>query len=148
MDYYVNQDIISYLDIDTRVITKRIYQIWNDISQQNGIQFRETDPLLLRGSDKIMYFGGFNNSLRNIYYGKSLNERCNLLWGFYGACHGGHIETVNYFIDKGIDDWNGGLTCACWNKQLEIIELMISKGATKCIWCNKEVLEHFNVKNI
>ncbi len=52
-----------------------------------------------------------------------------LNWGLTGACLNGHIEIVNLMIKYGADDWNGGLTSACSGGYIEIVKLMIDKNA-------------------
>ena len=49
--------------------------------------------------------------------------------GLYGACLGGHIELVNLMISRGADDWNNGLSGACRGGHIELVNLMISRGA-------------------
>jgi hypothetical protein len=50
-------------------------------------------------------------------------------YGLAGACLGGHIDIVNLMIEKGANDWNWGLSGACRGGHLNIVKLMISKGA-------------------
>jgi ankyrin repeat protein len=48
---------------------------------------------------------------------------------FYSACSGGHLEIINIMIEKGADEWISGLSGACQGGHLEIVNLMIEKGA-------------------
>jgi ankyrin repeat protein len=61
--------------------------------------------------------------------------------GLEGACYGGHMEIVKYMIEKGADDWNGGLYNACLEENIEIVKYMIKKGANQCN-CRKSIEEH------
>jgi hypothetical protein len=54
-------------------------------------------------------------------------------------------------IEKGANDWNGGLSETCWGlmgkgilkgSRLFIVKLMIDNGATKCDRCDKSMSEH------
>jgi hypothetical protein len=45
-------------------------------------------------------------------------------------------------ISRGANDWNGGLSNACSGGHLELAKLMISRGATKCIYCMKSIRDH------
>ena len=85
------------------------------------------------------------NHLNNINNDKELKEKCkneniftilknknnNLNWndGLFEACRGGHLNIVNLMIEKGADNWNHGLRGACQNGHLNIINYMIDKGA-------------------
>jgi len=62
--------------------------------------------------------------------------------GLSYACEGGHMEIVQLMIEKGATDWNWGLQYVCKNGHMEIVQLMIDKGATKCYCCYKSVSEH------
>ena len=44
-----------------------------------------------------------------------------------------HIKSM---IDKGANDWNGGLYHACYRGNIDIVNLMIEKGANDCRYCN------------
>ena len=54
--------------------------------------------------------------------------------GLYDACEAGHLDIVNLMIDKGADDWNWGLQGACLGGHLDIVNLMIDKGADDWNW--------------
>ncbi len=47
----------------------------------------------------------------------------------YDAAITGSINLVYFFIEKGAHDWEYGLKGACYIKNLELIEFMISKRA-------------------
>jgi hypothetical protein len=100
---------------------------------------------------------------KQMYHGDLLNRQ------FNDACHGGHLDIIKFMIEKGADDWNGGLYNACyggqvdivkfmiekgaynWNRglygacyggHLDIVKFMIEKGANVCEFCNKSMREH------
>ncbi|MFB5622743.1 MAG: hypothetical protein ACE5RH_01995, partial [Nitrosarchaeum sp.] len=50
-------------------------------------------------------------------------------WGLEGACKGGNIDIVKLMIKKGAYDWDSGLYGACEGRHMNIVELMIKKGA-------------------
>ncbi len=50
--------------------------------------------------------------------------------GLRGACRGGHMDIVKLMIEKGATDWNNGLYYACREGHVNIIKLMIERGAT------------------
>jgi hypothetical protein len=95
---------------------------------------------------------------------KVLGHTSNLFWGFYGqlraiknmekggfmyikyeqyyswncglfsACSGGHLDLVNLMIEKGADDWDWGLGGACRGGLLDLVNLMMEKGGTDWTW--------------
>ncbi len=52
----------------------------------------------------------------------------------YGACRDGHIEIVNFIIQRRANDWSYGLCEACRGGNIEIINLMIQCGANNWNW--------------
>jgi hypothetical protein len=54
--------------------------------------------------------------------------------GLHWACRGGHLNLVNLMISKGADKYNWGLYCACQEGHLDLVNLMISKGANDWNW--------------
>lgn len=55
--------------------------------------------------------------------------------GLHGACRGGHLDLVELMITKGAEDFNTGMQCACTNGHIEIMKLMILKGGTNWNGC-------------
>ena len=45
-------------------------------------------------------------------------------------------------IEKGADDWDGGLRGACKGGNRDLVDLMISKGATYCNHCHRNASDH------
>jgi len=45
-------------------------------------------------------------------------------------------------IEKGAYNWNWGLYDACKNDYIDIVKLMIDKGATECWNCHKSMKKH------
>ncbi len=62
--------------------------------------------------------------------------KCNLDWdyGLEGACLCGHIDIVKLMIEKGANNWNVGLEGACFCGHIDIVKLMIEKGANYWNW--------------
>jgi hypothetical protein len=53
---------------------------------------------------------------------------------FLCSCYRGCIETVKWMIDeKGVKNWNRGLEWACCHGHMNIVKLMIEKGANNLI---------------
>src|ERR1700690_1304101 len=48
--------------------------------------------------------------------------------GLRGACEGGHLDLVMMMISRGANDWNFGLEYACRGGNIALVELMISRG--------------------
>jgi len=45
-------------------------------------------------------------------------------------------------IQKDANDWNGGLQSACLRGYRDLVNLMISKGATLCMHCHRKMDDH------
>lgn len=78
-------------------------------------------------------------STKMVYYDMQNCVRfyeCGSHWndGLYNACVGGDLDIINLIISKGANDWNTGLAGACNGGNLDIVNLMILKGATN--WDN------------
>ncbi len=52
----------------------------------------------------------------------------------YGACKGGHMNIVKLMIEKGAYEWDWGLYGACLASNESIVKLMIEKGANEWNW--------------
>ncbi len=81
------------------------------------------------------YLNPCGKTLREIYKkGKYIEIfKVELDWdyGLFGACEGGYLDIINLMIEKGAGDWNRGLNNACKSGNLNIINLMIEKGANE-----------------
>lgn len=63
---------------------------------------------------------------------------------FIRACFGGNMQIVNFLIEKGVSDWDGGFCGACRGHRAEVMKFMIEKGLTKkkCE-CGLFIEEHY-----
>ena len=50
---------------------------------------------------------------------------------FKRVCRAGFARGVHHMISRGATDWNGGLRGACVGGHVELVRLMISKGARR-----------------
>lgn len=58
---------------------------------------------------------------------------------FYYACLHGYRDMVDYLMSIGVNEWDAGLTGACYGQQHDMQQLMIQKGATRCYRCDNDV---------
>ncbi len=83
------------------------------------------------GYRKIFELACKKNDRKTVEY---LLNRRNVHTGYYNelkiACKGGHIELVQLMIEKGATDWNWGLLGACRGGHMEIVKLMIEKDSS------------------
>ncbi len=65
-----------------------------------------------------------------------VNEVNRLNWNMRlaGACEDGHLDIINLMIEKGATNWDWGLRGACQGGHLNIVNLMIEKGADNWNW--------------
>jgi hypothetical protein len=54
------------------------------------------------------------------------------------------LEVPNIMIARRVNDWNAGLYGACCSGHQELVELMISRGATNCLACRKSMADHLS----
>ena len=50
-------------------------------------------------------------------------------YGLKGACRGGHLEIINMMLSKGATNYNWGLEGACLGGHLELVKMMLDLGA-------------------
>lgn len=74
-----------------------------------------------------LYLAAKNNDLESINL--IINERSNLDYGMQGAALGGHMELIEFFIEKGCKNWNAGLMGAATGGNLNIVKFFHKKGA-------------------
>ena len=60
------------------------------------------------------------------YIQKGANDWNNGMWY---AAQGGHRDLVDLFIAKGANEWNEGMLCASENGHRDLVDLFITKGA-------------------
>ena len=73
--------------------------------------------------------------------------KINLYWnyGLYGACRGGHMDIVKLLIEKGAGNWNCGLSGACSGGNIDIVNFMIEKGASSWNWGLRTACETYHL---
>ncbi len=55
-------------------------------------------------------------------------------YGLYDVCEVINIDIIKLMIKKGAWDWNYGLECACYGGHIDIAKFMIEKGAYNWNW--------------
>jgi hypothetical protein len=55
-------------------------------------------------------------------------------WALSGASLGGHKDLVEFFINKGANDWNMALYAASIGGHKDLVQLFIDKGANDWKW--------------
>jgi len=155
MDCYVNQDILSYLDVDTRIITKRSCVLWYNIIESIGI--KETKCLYdsWRKKAQLIWSGccdassrKINNSITNCV------SKDKWIFGFLGACYGGNIDLVKIAMREREVPINIGLMQACFSGQLDMVKFLVEQGAydlngglhCACLcWHEKHLQQHYDI---
>jgi hypothetical protein len=130
MEGFSLQHLLRFVDLDTSLCCKSAF---------HGLRIQcekwsELDILLRENNIHEMFgFAHRNGSVKLAKYCLlgGIIDQSEMNWGLYCACMGGHKELVELMISKGASDWNFGLHGACEGGRKELAELMISKGA-KC----------------
>jgi len=92
-----------------------------------------------------LYYACQRNQIKIVNYLIQVGNKIDYDNVIQGACESGNIELVDLILDKGATDLNMGLFGACSIKNKQIINYMIAKGATECEWCDKSLEEHLAV---
>ena len=130
--YKINKNFIDLINNYIKTIQENNYYKFNIIK-----------------NEKSFILSSKNNYIITLLYIVN-NKKYYVNFGFYGACEGGHINTVKLMIkiEIGINNWNWGLYLACRRGYMKIVKLMIENGATRCEYCNKSIIEHMKKNNI
>ncbi len=81
---------------------------------------------------KVCKNGNIFTILKNkdhLYWNGGLYYQNDWNKAFKGACFGGHLNIVKLMIERGANEWNNGLFEACYGGHLNVVNLMIEKGA-------------------
>jgi len=136
MSVYTIKDIVAYTSSDTQLLLNKLnHSYYTKIDITNPYRF---------GSIRL---------LEHLLKTKKIlinSDTCKD--GLYHACKSGNIKSIEFMITRGANDWNRGLHGACKggrlpsrasaSEHLDIVNLMISKGATECYYCNKSIEDH------
>jgi hypothetical protein len=58
------------------------------------------------------------------------------------ACGSGHEDIALILIEKGANDWDGGLEMACSRNHKKLAKTMAQKASKRCRYCYKSVKRH------
>ena len=110
-------------------ITTLILKLFQSSKRRNNKMIQAGEYEACIGFDNMIYgacLRGYHDFIQFII----LNQKnCNWNQGLFGACYGGHMELVHLVISKGAYDWNHGLYGACRGGHKDLVNLMILQGA-------------------
>ncbi len=128
-DTYVMYQLLEFIDESSIIALCKASKKLNEICKQ----YIEMED------DKRFRFITINNASLEKYcidndvikIRKLIKMDINFYWdrGLYGACRSGHLDIVKLMIEKGACDWSGGLHTACKYGHLDTVKLIIKKGA-------------------
>lgn len=107
----------------------RTHKLLVDVMGIEGL-VSEIIEFLMYGADTPFEIAHRNNVMEisrgSKFYGISM----------LGACVGGHLELVRYYMELGHDhmSWGRGFLYACRHGHLDIAKLMVHKGASNLNW--------------
>ena len=133
-DTYVMYQLLEFIDENSIIVFCKTSKKLNEICEQY-IEMEDDKRFEIIMHEEILRKYCINNNLIKIkkVIGTDLNSNYGLIldwnYGLYGACKGGHIEIIKLMIKKGATRLDGGLYSACEGGNLDIVKLMIEKGA-------------------
>src|SRR3989344_4264525 len=93
--------------------------------------------------DQYLYEAARIGSLEHV----NIHLRAIMNKGMCDAAKGGHKELVEFFIQKGANDWNWGMRCAAEGGHKELVDLFVKNGANEwndgLSWSNSTNLKIF-----
>lgn len=135
IDEYTLNEIISYCDIDTVVVL-------NVLNKQCAKYYRNVDKFGFYSR----YTGILNNSKRiaKDEYSKYTKIQPDYLKCCVApACKHGHIEMIEFIIDKGMTDWCQWLF-DIHNEKNPKLKQVINKYTRLCTRCCRSLEEHYD----
>ena len=157
MDKYTINDILSYVNNDTKLVLNKVNSQYymkvytNNVYKANSIRLfkyiieNEKIELNRNTFQDICYYCDIDVVHFIISKGIKKWDWCKYWdWGLFGACKGCKLDTVKLMIEKGANDWNGGLYGACNRSNIYNKQLMISNGFTYWIWVSNDVCQERN----
>lgn len=132
-DQFTIQNIVSYCDIDTKIVMRVVCKQFNGIETVFNKIESFVNPLIVITVDKKtipLVTATYTGSTRRTKYECKIHkyEYDDINYGLWGACEGGHSELISYMINLGADDWLSCCCAACRGGQFEIVKLMFKKA--------------------
>jgi hypothetical protein len=114
----------------------------SDDSEELFRRYMVVGPELRNGYDLIGIVGAFK--LAEAGHQRAIIQNIRAL---EETCHGGRLELVDLIIQAaeahgGQVNWNDELTGACCSSDMELMRLVIKRGAKYCGWCLKPAAKH------
>ena len=154
-DTYVMYWLLEFIDESSIICLCKASKKLNKICKQY-IEMEDDKRFEIIVTESRWDHSEYNNGLLLQNYCKNNNAikirkiiKIDIWWngGLYWACENGYIDIVKLMIEKGAKDWNGGLWRACYGGHMDIVKLMIEKGATGCVHnfrCTKTIDQHLS----
>ncbi len=136
-DTYVMYQLLEFIDESSIIaickVSKKLNEICkNYIELEDDKRFEVNTTIYVDDYNILLRQYCLNNDVINIK--KIIGMDLNLNYGLYGACEGGNMDVVKLMVEKGATWWDHGLFYACKGGNMDIIKLMIKKGANN--WNN------------
>ena len=141
---YLMYELYSFLDesdiINMKIVCKNIYESCkNYIEIEDNGRFEITNKW--DNSELLEKYCKHNNVIKIRKLIKKsiktdLEIKMNLNWnyGLDGACEGGHIDIIRVMIEKGADHWDWALFGASKGGHIDIVKFVIEKGTCNWDW--------------
>ncbi len=136
-DTYVMYQLLEFIDESTIIClckaSKKLNKICkNYIELEDDKRFEVNITKNIHDNSRLLEIYCRNNDVIKIR--KMMKMYLFWEWGLHGACQGGHIEIVKLMIEKGASQWNWALSYACVGGHMDIVKLMIDLGGDNWNW--------------
>lgn len=127
LNVYIVSDIISYCDVDTKLIIRNINKLLCDCGK---IILRDDNDIKLNVKEisinDIFAMGVINNSWRLLNVAIKNGDNDWELGATY-TCQYGYTDMLKFFMNKGIDDYEDIMFRACSYGHYDIVKLLLTE---------------------
>ncbi len=127
-DTYVMYQLLEFIDESSIIALCKANKKLNEICK-NYIKMEDDKRFEVIVNNISLEKYCSNNDVIKIRKILKMNLTWNWNCGLYGACSGGNIDIVNLMIEKGANYWHYAFEVAFERGHLDCVKLMIEKGA-------------------
>ena len=128
-DTYVMYQLLEFIDESSIIALCKVSKKLTEICEQY-IKLEDDKRFKISHNNIILEEYCKNKNVIKIRQIIKMNFRVYRTCRLYAACKSGHMDIIKLMIEKGADDWNSGLIGACEGGHIDIVKFMIEKGSS------------------